>query len=166
MLNVAHVKNDVKWLPIVTKFGTLIGNMSRTGLYDSHIFCTFVDDFKRNSNFGIGVLHVKVKYWHIFVMSFLCSLKFVLFHLIGNTKRCLKKTFSMAQFLWYDCTFNKRHLGLTAPLSNNTLSMIYSPMNTKWPWFDLSMPPKVKCHDVNWKTIYRIWFTMCSWKII
>ena len=24
MLNVAHVKNDVKWRPIVTKFGTLI----------------------------------------------------------------------------------------------------------------------------------------------
>ena len=26
---------------------------------------------------------------------------------------------------------NKRPLGLTAPLSNNTLSMIHSPMNTK-----------------------------------
>ena len=38
MLNVAHVKNDVKWRPIVTKFGTLIENMSRTGLYDGHIF--------------------------------------------------------------------------------------------------------------------------------
>ena len=38
MLNVAHVKNDVKWRPIVTKFGTLIENMSRTGLYDCHIF--------------------------------------------------------------------------------------------------------------------------------
>ena len=25
-------KNDVKWRPIVTKFGTLIENMSRTGL--------------------------------------------------------------------------------------------------------------------------------------
>ena len=37
MLNVAHVKNDVKWRPIVTKFGTLIENMSRTGLYDCHI---------------------------------------------------------------------------------------------------------------------------------
>ena len=36
--NVAHVKNDVKWRPIVTKFGTLIENMSRTGLYDCHIF--------------------------------------------------------------------------------------------------------------------------------
>ena len=31
-------KNDVKWCPIVTKFGTLIDNMSRTGLYDCHIF--------------------------------------------------------------------------------------------------------------------------------
>ena len=38
MLNVAHVKNDVKWRAIVTKFGTLIDNMSRTGLYDCHIF--------------------------------------------------------------------------------------------------------------------------------
>ena len=38
MLNVAHVKNDVKWRPIVTKFGTLIENMSRAGLYDCHIF--------------------------------------------------------------------------------------------------------------------------------
>ena len=26
---------------------------------------------------------------------------------------------------------NKRPIGLIAPLSNNTLSMIYSPMNTK-----------------------------------
>ena len=26
------------------------------------IFLDFVDDFMRNSNFGIGVLHVKVKY--------------------------------------------------------------------------------------------------------
>ena len=27
--------------------------MSRTGLYDCHIFTIFVDDFLRNSNFGI-----------------------------------------------------------------------------------------------------------------
>ena len=33
MLSVAHVTNDVKWRPIVTTFGTLIDNMSRTGLY-------------------------------------------------------------------------------------------------------------------------------------
>ena len=48
MLNVAHVK--------ITKFGTLIENMSRTWLYDCQIF---LDDFMSNSNFGIGVLHVK-----------------------------------------------------------------------------------------------------------
>ena len=38
MLNVAQFTNDVKWRPIVTTFGTLIENMSRTGLYDCHIF--------------------------------------------------------------------------------------------------------------------------------
>ena len=38
MLNVAHVTNHVKWRPIVTTFGTLIENMSRTGLHDCHIF--------------------------------------------------------------------------------------------------------------------------------
>ena len=53
MLNVALVKNDVEWRPIVTKFGTL-----RTGLYDGHILKTLFDDFMRNSNFGMGVLHV------------------------------------------------------------------------------------------------------------
>ena len=67
MLNVAHVKNDVKWRPIVTKFGTLIENMSRMKLHDYHILQIFVDDFMRNSNFGIGVLHAKVKYWRIFL---------------------------------------------------------------------------------------------------
>ena len=62
MLNVTHVKNEVKQCLIVTKFGTLIGNMSRTGLYDCHICTIFFTDFMINSNFGIGVLHVKVKY--------------------------------------------------------------------------------------------------------
>ena len=38
-----------------------------------------------------------------------------------------------------DFFLNKRPLGLTAPLSNNTLNMIHSQMNTKWHWFDLSM---------------------------
>ena len=82
MLNVAHVKNDVKWRLIVTKFGTVIDNMSRTRLHDYHIFQILFDDFMRNSNFGIGVLHVNVKYWRIFVLSFLYSLKFLLFHRI------------------------------------------------------------------------------------
>ena len=34
--------------------------------------------------------------------------------------------------------------------------MIYSQINTQWSWFDLSMPPKVKCNGVNWKTIYDL----------
>ena len=66
MLNVAHVKNDVKWRPVVAKFRTLIENMSRTGLYDCHIFLIFIDNFMRITNFGMGDLHVKVKYWRIF----------------------------------------------------------------------------------------------------
>ena len=39
--------------------------MSRMRLRDYHILTIFVDDFMRNSNFGIGVLHVKVKYCRI-----------------------------------------------------------------------------------------------------
>ena len=66
MLNVTHVKNDIKWRPIVTKFGTLIEIMSRMRLHDYHILKILFDDYMRNSNFGIGVLHVKVKYWRIF----------------------------------------------------------------------------------------------------
>ena len=34
--------------------------------------------------------------------------------------------------------------------------MTYSQMNTQWPWFDLSMPPKVKYDGVNWKTIHDL----------
>ena len=56
MLNVAHITNDVKWRPIFTKFGTLLDNMSKPGLYDCHIFLDFFDNFMRNSNFGIGVV--------------------------------------------------------------------------------------------------------------
>ena len=33
-----------------------------------------------------------------FVTSFLCSLEFLLFHLIGHTKRCLQKNIKI--FLW------------------------------------------------------------------
>ena len=41
-LCIAHVKNDVKWHPMVTKFGALIENMSRTGMYDCHIIFRFL----------------------------------------------------------------------------------------------------------------------------
>ena len=37
-----------------------------------------------------------------FVTSFLCSLKFLLFHRIEYPKRCLRKKNSIAQFLLYE----------------------------------------------------------------
>ena len=46
-------------------------NMSRTGLYDCHNFKIFVDDIMRDSNFGMGVLHVKVNIDVFLVTSFL-----------------------------------------------------------------------------------------------
>ena len=57
---------------------------------------TFFNDFMRNNNFGIGVLHVKVKYWR-----FLCDINSLLAQVF---------IVSMAQFLWYDCTFKKQPL--------------------------------------------------------
>ena len=113
MLNVAHVTNDVKWRPIVTTFGTLIDNMSRTGLYDCHIFKILFDNFMSNINCGIGVLHVKRQILtYFFVTSFLCSLKFLLFQLIGHAKKCPQKNienFYASFFLWYDCTFKQQY---------------------------------------------------------
>ena len=104
-------KNDVKWSPIVTKFGTLIENMSRTGLYDCHIFLIFIDNFMRISNFGMGVLHVKVKYWRIFcdVISLL-ALVFIVSSNRVSKEVSMKKNwnFSMAQFLWYNYTFKNQ----------------------------------------------------------
>ena len=110
MLNVAHVKNDVKWRPIVTKFDTLIENMSRTGLYDGHIFLIFIDNFMTVSNFGMGVLHVKVKYWRIFcdVISLLAPVFILLSNRVSKEVSMKKNwNFSMAQFVWYDCSFKK-----------------------------------------------------------
>ena len=115
MLNVAHVTNYGKWRPIVTTFGTLIENMSRTGLYDCHIF---LDDFMSNINWGIGVLHVKRQILTYFLTSFLCSLKFVLFHLIGHTKKCLQT--NIEKFLWLS------FCGMTVPSKTNVPSL--------WPW--------------------------------
>ena len=84
--------------------------MSMTGLYDCHNFKIFVDDIMRDSNFGMGVLHVKVKYWRIFcdVISLLARVFIVSFdraYKEVSTKKYWK--FSVAQFLWYDCTLQK-----------------------------------------------------------
>ena len=52
-----------------------------------------------NINCGIGVLHAKRQILtYFFVTSFLCSLKFLLFQLIGHTQRCLQKY--IEHFLW------------------------------------------------------------------
>ena len=64
----------------------------------------------RDSNFGMGVLHVKVKYWRIFcdVISLLARVFIVSFdraYKEVSTKKYWK--FSVAQFLWYDCTLQK-----------------------------------------------------------
>ena len=48
-----------------------------------------------------------------------------------------------------------RCLIVYATLNDVYLSMIHSQINTQWSWFDLSMPPKVTCHGVNW-TIYDL----------
>ena len=56
------------------------------------IFCRFFDDFMRNSNFGIRVLHVKRQILTYFCDDiFFCSLKFLLFRLIWNTKEVSTK---------------------------------------------------------------------------
>ena len=90
--------------------------MSRTGLYDSHIFYIFVDDFMSNINCGIGVLHVKRQILtYFFVTSFLCSLKFLLFQLMGYTKRCLQKKNEI--FLWLS------FCDMTVPSKSNVPSL-------------------------------------------
>ena len=53
-----------------------------------------------------------------FVTSFLCSLKFLLFQLIGHTKKCLQK--NIENFLWLSFR------DMTVPSKSNVLSL--------WPW--------------------------------
>ena len=70
----------------------------------------------RNSNLGIGVLHVKRQILtYVFVTSFLCLLKFLLFHLIGHTKRCLQK--NIENFLWLS------FCDMTVPSKSNVPSL-------------------------------------------
>ena len=52
---------------------------------------------------------------YFFVTSFLCSLKFLLFHLIGHTKKCLQK--NIENFL---CL---RFCDMTVPLKSNVPSL-------------------------------------------
>ena len=79
MFNVAHVKNDVNWGPIVTKFSTLIENMSRTGLYDCHIIYIFVTILWEILTSVYKFYMLKSNIEVFLVTSFICSLKFLLF---------------------------------------------------------------------------------------
>ena len=64
----------------------------------------------RNSNFSIGVLHAKRQiltylYDVIFLLAQVCIISFDMAYKEVSTKKYW--TFSMAQCLWYDCTFKK-----------------------------------------------------------
>ena len=114
MLNVAHFKNDVKWRSIVTKFGTLIDleNMSRTGSMTA-IFLRFLLTILWEIVTSVYEFYMlKSNIDVLFVTSFLCSFQFLLFHRIEYPKievsMKINWNFSMAQFLWYDCTFKKQ----------------------------------------------------------
>ena len=76
--------------------------MSRTGLYDCHIFRFLFDNFMSNINCGIGVLHVKRQILTIFcdVISLLTQVFIVPVdraYKEVSTKKYLK--LYMAQFL-------------------------------------------------------------------
>ena len=65
----------------------------------------------RISNFGMGVLHVKVKYWRIFcdVISLLAQVCIVSSNKVSKEVSMKKNlNVSMAQFLWYNYTFKKQ----------------------------------------------------------
>ena len=69
-----------------------------------------------NINCGIGVLHVKRQILtYFFVMLFLYSLKFLLFQLIGHTKKCLQK--KIENFIWLS------FCDMTVPSKNNVPSL-------------------------------------------
>ena len=65
----------------------------------------------RISNFGMGVLHVKVKYWRIFcdVISLLAQVFIVSSNRVSKEVSMKKNwNFSIAQFLWYNYSFKKQ----------------------------------------------------------
>ena len=85
---------------------------------DCHILKIFFEDFMRNSNFGIGVLHAKRQILTYFLWGyFSASSSFYCFIWYGIQRGDYKKKywkFSIAQFLWYDGTFKKQ---CTAPMT-------------------------------------------------
>ena len=111
MWNVAHVKIDVKWRPIVTKFSTLIERIWVGRGCMTAIFFRFLLTILWELLILVWEFYMLKSNIDVFlVTSFLCSLQFLLFHRIEYPKRCLLKKIynSMAQFLWYDCTYKKQ----------------------------------------------------------
>ena len=80
-----------------------------------------------NINCGIGVLHVKRQILtYFFVTSFLCWLKFLLFQLIGHSKRCLQK--NITNFLWLsfcDMTIFKKQCTVPVTLTFDLSKSIF-----------------------------------------
>ena len=122
MLNVAHVTNDVKWRPIVTTFGTLIENMSRTGLYGCHISFFFLTILWAILTAVYEFYMLNVKYWRIFcdVISLLAQV------FIVSVDRAYKEasTKNIKKFIWLS------FCDIIVPSKSNVPSMW--PLTYRW----------------------------------
>ena len=76
----------------MTKFGSVTGNMCITGLYGYTVCQIIIYDSVGDSNFGMGVLHVKreILTYLLWRSLSVCSI-FLFFHRIEYPKRCLWK---------------------------------------------------------------------------
>ena len=95
VLNVAHVKNYVKWRPIITKCVTLIDNMCRTELYDCISFRFVLTILWEIVTAEWEFYMVKSNIDAFFVWRHFSA--FVLFHRIEYPKGSMNK---MENFLW------------------------------------------------------------------
>ena len=87
----------------------------------------------RISNFGMGVLHVKVKYWRIFcdVISLLAQVFIVSSNRVSKEVSMKKNwNFSMAQFLWYNYTLKKQDTVPVTLTFNLWRSIYFSELST------------------------------------
>ena len=85
--------------------------MCITGLYGYTVCQIIIYDSVGDSNFGMGVLHVKreILTYLLWRSLSVCSI-FLFFHRIEYPKRCLwkkNKKILSSSFWWYDCIFKK-----------------------------------------------------------
>ena len=85
--------------------------MCITGLYGYTVCQIIIYDSVGDSNFGMGVLHVKreILTYLLWRSLSVCSI-FLFFHRIEYPKRCLwkkNKKILSSSFRWYDCIFKK-----------------------------------------------------------